>query len=265
MWSATKVRARITETDPVFKARYIGCAETFVASGQGCTTGLVQKLWDNAGNEKDLRKVTITVNTSGITVKDSERKKEPGSFYSIENISFCNADVAVNERIFCWICKDEDSPSLKCHAVICGTKEEAKSMALVLSRAFQIAYKEWKTLKNREERESKKVKSSGQPATTKRPSLVRDTASQADSDSVHSSESGSASDSQKLSRRDSESQTETTNDLSNGLNSSLTLKDPILDTVAESKQNSNNNPTKPDVVTASVGTDVQSAEPEVLY
>lgn len=262
MWSATKVRARITETDPVFKARYIGCAETFVASGQGCTTGPVQKLWDNAGSERELKKVTITINTNGITMKESEKKKDQGKFYPIENISFCNADVAVNERIFCWICKAADSPSLQVYAVICSTKEEAKSMSLVMSRAFQIAYKEWKTMKNREERESKKVKTKNQTQKGQ-PIFLKDSASQADSDSVHSSESGSAPDSHKLCRRDSGCQTET-DDLSNGLNSSLKIKDSSLDTVSENKI-SNKNPVKTEVGTVPEGTDVQSAEPEVLY
>ncbi|XP_056006378.1 low density lipoprotein receptor adapter protein 1-B-like [Ostrea edulis] len=267
MWSATKVRARITETDPVFRARYIGFAETFVASGQGCTTGPVQKLWDNAGEERELKKMTIIINTSGITIKGSDKKKEQGRFYPIENISFCNADVTINERIFCWICKDSESPSLQCHAVICGSKEEAKSMALVMSRAFQIAYKEWKTLKNREERESKKIGTKGQ-AQSKQSSFRKDIASQPDSDSIHSSESGSVHEShsnggRELFRRDSECQTDM-NDLTNELNSSLKIMDSDLDTVSKSN-NCNDIPTAPDVVTVSVGTEVQLAEQEVLY
>lgn len=262
MWSATKVRARITETDPVFKARYIGCAETFTASGQGCTTGPVQKLWDNAGGEKELKKVTIVINTGGITIKGSDKKKEQGKFYPIETISFCNADLAINERIFCWICKDSESPSLQCHAVICGSKEEAKSMSLVMSRAFQIAYKEWKTSKVREERESKKIRTKDE-IKSKQSSFRKDTASQADSDSIHSSESGSDTQAvaRKLSRRDSGCQTEM-NDLSNGLDSSLKIKDSNLDTVSETGSNV---PPVPDVNSVSVGTEVQSSEKEFLY
>lgn len=80
---------------------------------------------------------------------------------------------------------------------------------------------------------------------------------------MHSSESGSAADAHKLCRRDSGCQTET-DGLSNGLNSSLKIKDSNLDTVSENKT-SNNNPVKTEVGTVSEGTDVQSAEPEVLY
>lgn len=158
MFSSLKVRAKITEKDPVFKVRYIGCTETFVATGKGCTNVPVQKLWDNAGEEKSLKKTTVLINTSGILVGDVDGKvkAETDRLFNIENISFCNADCVVNERIFTWICKDESSPSLVCHAVLCSSKEKAKAMALVLSRAFQIAYKEWKMSKTKVTRETRK-------------------------------------------------------------------------------------------------------------
>ncbi|XP_033761030.1 protein FAM43A-like [Pecten maximus] len=158
MFSSLKVRAKITEKDPVFKVRYIGCTETFVATGKGCTNIPVQKLWDNAGEEKTLKRTTIQINTSGILMADMDRKGKGAhdTLFNIENISFCNADCVLNERIFTWICKDDSSPSLICHAVLCSSKEKAKAMALVLSRAFQIAYKEWQMSKTKVTRESRK-------------------------------------------------------------------------------------------------------------
>ncbi|XP_060082551.1 protein FAM43A-like [Ylistrum balloti] len=158
MFSSLKVRAKITEKDPVFKVRYIGCTETFVATGKGCTNIPVQKLWDNAGEEKTLKRTTVQINTNGILMADMEKKGKSAQdkLFNIENISFCNADCILNERIFTWICKDESSPSLICHAVLCSSKEKAKAMALVLSRAFQIAYKEWQMSKTKVTRESRK-------------------------------------------------------------------------------------------------------------
>lgn len=158
MFSSLKVRAKITEKDPVFKVRYIGCTETFVATGKGCTNIPVQKLWDNAGEEKSLKRTTIQINTSGIVMADLDKKGKGAHdrLFDIENISFCNADCVLNERIFTWICKDDSSPSLICHAVLCSSKEKAKAMALVLSRAFQIAYKEWQMSKTKVSRESRK-------------------------------------------------------------------------------------------------------------
>ena len=154
-----KVKAHITEEDPCFKVKDIGCIETYVASGRGCTNAPVQKLWDNSCPEKSMKKIKIVINVSGIHILNEDKKKSKGNtVFSIDNISFCNADGDVHERIFSWICKDEASPSLICHAVLCSSREKAKAMALVLSRAFQIAYKEWKMEKTKDQRDAFKEK-----------------------------------------------------------------------------------------------------------
>ncbi|CAG2206025.1 unnamed protein product [Mytilus edulis] len=110
MFVSSKVRAKITDSDPVFKTRYLGDVEVYVPNGTGCTNAPVQKLWDNSGEEKAMNKVTTVINIHGIFMKDSDKKKDEGN--------------AVQHP------------------------EKAKSMALVMSRAFQIAYKEWKTEQN---------------------------------------------------------------------------------------------------------------------
>ncbi|XP_052057500.1 protein FAM43A-like [Mytilus californianus] len=148
MFVSSKVRAKITDSDPVFKTRYLGNVEVYVPNGTGCTNAPVQKLWDNSGEERAMNKVTTVINIHGIFMKDSDKKKDEGKLFPIENISFCNAESIANGKIFSWISKEENSPRLLCHAVLCSTPEKAKSMALVMSRAFQIAYKDWKTEQN---------------------------------------------------------------------------------------------------------------------
>ncbi|XP_063429835.1 uncharacterized protein LOC134712324 [Mytilus trossulus] len=148
MFVSSKVRAKITDSDPVFKTRYLGDVEVYVPNGTGCTNAPVQKLWDNSGEERAMNKVTTVINIHGIFMKDSDKKRDEGKLFPIENISFCNAESIANGKIFSWISKEESSPRLLCHAVLCSTPEKAKSMALVMSRAFQIAYKEWKTEQN---------------------------------------------------------------------------------------------------------------------
>ncbi|ESO83781.1 hypothetical protein LOTGIDRAFT_236435 [Lottia gigantea] len=152
MFGRKKDRAKISDKDPVFNARFIGSTETFMASGKGCTLTPVQTLWDNAGEEKHMKKVLVVLGKTGMLVKFVD-KKEPNIPFPIENISFCNADKIVNDRIFCWISRDPSSKKLQCYAVLCGSKERAQAMALVLSRAFQIAYKDWKSDRDREERQ----------------------------------------------------------------------------------------------------------------
>nr|KAG5696743.1 hypothetical protein BaRGS_028863 [Batillaria attramentaria] len=144
MFGRRKDAAKISDKIPVFHVRYIGSTETFVANGRGCSYAPVQRLWDNSPDEKHLRKVAVYLSQTGIVMKDSEKKDEVIGEFSIENISFCNTDRAVNERIFSWICRSEHENRLDCHAVLCSTKQKAQTMAVVLSRAFQIAYKDWK-------------------------------------------------------------------------------------------------------------------------
>lgn len=154
MFNRLKDRAKITDQDPAFKARYIGSSEIFTASGRGCTTAVVQKLWDNSKEERYLKRVQLKMTCSGIQMKHLDKKKEDDALFPIENISFCNVDTLVNDHLFSWICSDPGDKLLQCHAVFCSSSQKAKAMSLVLSRAFQIAYKEWKSSQLKVKRDS---------------------------------------------------------------------------------------------------------------
>lgn len=156
MFNRLKDHAKITDQDPSFKARYVGYSETFTATGRGCTTPLVQKLWDNSEDERFLKRVQLKFTVSGIHMKNLDKKKEPEKLFPIENISFCNVDTTVNEKLFSWICLDTENNMLKCHVALCSSGEKAKSMSLVMSRVFQIAYKEWKSSQIKMRRQSEK-------------------------------------------------------------------------------------------------------------
>ncbi|XP_052785128.1 protein FAM43A-like [Mya arenaria] len=157
MYNKLKDRAKITDQDPCFKARYIGSAATFTASGRGCTTPLVQKLWDNSEEEHFLPRVVLKITASGIQMKYLDKKKAPSQEFPIENISFCNVDLEVNDRIFSWIFRPSDDQMWTCHAVVCSGTEKARAMALVLTRAFHVAYKEWKAEQTKGVRELEKI------------------------------------------------------------------------------------------------------------
>lgn len=158
MFNRLKDGTKITDQDPSFKARYIGYTETFTAAGRGCTTPLVQRLWDNAEEERFLKRVHLKFTTFGIHLRHMDKKKVPERLFPIENISFCNVDIAVNDRIFTWICREADDKLWECHAVVCSSPEKAKSMALVLTRLFHIAYKEWRSTHTREIRTIERYK-----------------------------------------------------------------------------------------------------------
>ncbi|KAL4220444.1 Protein fam43a [Mactra antiquata] len=167
MFNRLKDRAKITDQDPKFKARYIGNMETFTASGRGCTTSGVQKLWDNSEEEHFLKRVQLKITTAGIHMKNLDNKKEQELLFNIENISFCNVDTIVNSRIFSWIARSDADKTLQLHAVICKSSETAKALSIVLSRAFQMAYKDWKSSRSKTLRENEKYKrSKSMPAPT---------------------------------------------------------------------------------------------------
>ncbi|KAH3805641.1 protein FAM43A-like [Dreissena polymorpha] len=156
MFNRLKDRAKISDQDPSFTVRYIGSAETFTATGKGCTTPLVQRLWDNAEEEQFLPRMRVKITPSGVSMKSLDKKKVPEKMFPIENISFCNVDLEVNDRIFSWISRPADDKMWECHAVYCSSTEKARSMSLVLTRAFHIAYKEWKSSQTKEVREMEK-------------------------------------------------------------------------------------------------------------
>jgi len=167
MFNRLKDHAKITDQDPRFKARYVGNAETFTACGRGCTTSLVQRLWDNAEEEHFLPSVRLKITPFGIAMKHLDRKKHPVEEFPIENISFCNVDLEVNDKIFSWIYRPAGETMWRCHAVVCSSTEKARAMALVLTRAFHVAYKEWKSMEAKETRELEKIhRSKSLPAIT---------------------------------------------------------------------------------------------------
>lgn len=154
-----KGSADITPGDPHFMVRYVGKTETYVTSGAGCTLNAVQKIWDNSVEEKYMQRMMVIISSTGICMRDLEgRSKEPSILIDIKDIAYCCAEKAPHERVFTWISKDHASKKLECHAVLCTTKEKAQGLALTLHRAFHIAYKDWKSKKDKRARQKKASK-----------------------------------------------------------------------------------------------------------
>lgn len=150
MFNRLKDTAKITDQDPVFKVKYVGNMETFTAAGAGCTTQLVQKVWDNSEDVHLLKHVKIKITVAGIHMKDIDNKKEPEKLFQIENITFCSVDLTVNDRIFSWIYRDSADKPMVCHVIYCSSAEKAKSISLALTRTFHMAYKDWKSNHSKE-------------------------------------------------------------------------------------------------------------------
>ena len=230
-----KDRAVISDEEPTFHVRYLGCTETYTPVGPGCTARYVQKLWDNAPSERHLKRVAVKLGLGGIWMKgvvlqsrsgdcdekqinkarlqqenikhvhsengfmheeqevetciekkesrkrnaqDGSDKKTKAksagssvSHFKMEDVSFCAADKSANDRIFCWISRwgrEAGSEAegrvgpFEVHAVLCSTVDKAQTMAAVMSRAFQLAYKDWRAVQQRENRrqQQRKISSS---------------------------------------------------------------------------------------------------------
>ncbi|XP_059172719.1 PTB-containing, cubilin and LRP1-interacting protein-like [Physella acuta] len=154
MFSWKKDSAHISDEEPNFHVRYLGHTETYVPSGKGCTLQPLKRLWDSAPTERSLRRVVIKLGLNGLFLQDLEKKESKNITrnFDMENISFCAADRSVNDRLFCWIYKNPETEKLEAHAVLCNTSDKPKIMVVVLSRAFYLAYKDWRAEKKREER-----------------------------------------------------------------------------------------------------------------
>jgi hypothetical protein len=50
----------------------------------------------------------VFVPNGTIFMRDSNKKKDEGQLFPIENISFCNAESIANGKIFSWISKEEN-------------------------------------------------------------------------------------------------------------------------------------------------------------
>ena len=142
----------ITPSEPQFIARYVGKTEVYVAVGRGCTQEAVQRIWDNCYDERGMDRVSLLINCSGIQLRDVDKKSSSARIYRIQDIAYCSAERGLHDRVFSWIHRQPDSGRLECHAVLCAAPERAQLMALVLHRAFHVAYKDWKRAKEKRRR-----------------------------------------------------------------------------------------------------------------
>ncbi|ELU16599.1 hypothetical protein CAPTEDRAFT_78751, partial [Capitella teleta] len=93
-----------------------------------------------------MKRITLSISSAGISITDQDNKRFEEKV-PIKDISHCCAERSPHERVFTWISKNKRLKKLECHAVICQNKEKAQMMAVLLHRAFQIAYVEWKNRK----------------------------------------------------------------------------------------------------------------------
>lgn len=160
MFNQKKGKACITPGAPQFYVRYVGKTEVFTAAGTGCTHRPVQKVWDASVDEKHMDKMALIVNAAGITLTPLDAKHKTQTLFDIKDISYCCAETPPHDGVFAWICKNAKARRLECHVVLCTSSEKAQALALVLSRAFQIAYKDWKTHKEK----TMRMKQNGLPS-----------------------------------------------------------------------------------------------------
>ena len=137
--------------EPQFQVKYVGSVETWVGSARGCTSTLVQKIWDKSEEEKKMKRFSMLVIPTGIVLREVDNKKHEMKF-DIKCISHYSAEKGVHNKVFAWIYQDLETQRLFCHAVLCTQREKAQQVAIVLSRSLQIAYKDWKGEKIRNAR-----------------------------------------------------------------------------------------------------------------
>ena len=151
MFGKRKEKVNITPGEPQFHVKYVGNVETYIGSAKGCTSNLVQKIWDNSEEEKKMKKYSMLVIPTGIVLSDVDNKNHELKF-DIKNISHYSAEKGAHERVFAWIYHEPETQRLYCHAVLCARRDKAQQAAVVLSRSLHIAYRDWKGEKIKTER-----------------------------------------------------------------------------------------------------------------
>jgi hypothetical protein len=123
--------ADITLQDPVVKAIYLGNLVTTWAKGDGCLDRPASALWKNHVQGRGSIRMTVVVTPGGLK---AETREHGLTEYWNNRLTWCGVPVDF-PKLFCWIYRHETrklKQELRCHAVICSSKEDAMVLSETL-------------------------------------------------------------------------------------------------------------------------------------
>jgi len=138
----------VNKKPPTFRVYYLGNIQTSLTRGEGCADRPSKLLWDMhvKNNGRLGRKLKLTITTSGLEAENCLTHEI--TKYSTNRIAYYCVANKLNSKMFVWVYRHVNTRSgltteLRCHACLCSTEEDAKTLATLLHQRLQITIKEY--------------------------------------------------------------------------------------------------------------------------
>lgn len=138
-----EIECDFDSTSPNFEVKYLG-SEILTRPGLGEICNTVDKIYTQCKPKlKTMDKYCLTVSGKELTLRDMESTEDEEKTFRVRRILYCG--VAQNhQKIFFYNYQfSTTADEVECHVVLCTTKEEAKIVAKVISKAFLHAQVEF--------------------------------------------------------------------------------------------------------------------------
>ncbi|EDO49442.1 predicted protein [Nematostella vectensis] len=124
---------------PTYTVRYLGCEELYKPGlQQMCET--VNDIY--VSQKSRLRKLNhcfLTVTSDAVILREQDSTEDDGRTFHLRRILYCGVYSRVQRLFFFNYQSGAKGDVVNCHIILCSSKEEAKSLAKVLSKAFKLA------------------------------------------------------------------------------------------------------------------------------
>lgn len=124
---------------PTYKVKYLGCEELYKPDlSQMCDT--VNDIYNRQKNRfKKLNRCSLVVTKEALILRDPDKTEDEEQGFCLKRILYCGV-YGRHQRLFFYNYQFGMKGDLvNCHALLCECKEEAKSLAKVISKAFKYA------------------------------------------------------------------------------------------------------------------------------
>ncbi|XP_031570087.1 low density lipoprotein receptor adapter protein 1-A-like [Actinia tenebrosa] len=123
---------------PTYKVRYLGCEELYKPDlTQMCET--VDDIYTRQRSRfRKLTRCSLVITKEALILRDPDKTEDEERGFSLKRILYCGVYGRHQKLFFYNYQFGVKGDLVNCHALLCETKEEAKSLAKVISKAFRI-------------------------------------------------------------------------------------------------------------------------------
>ncbi|XP_068099319.1 protein FAM43B [Hyperolius riggenbachi] len=150
LFSTRRQSVELNREDPSYTVWYLGNAVTLHAKGEGCTSEVVNKIWEKSEFGGYSTKMKLTLGSYGIRMTPCKKgSRKTVHSYLLHRITYCAAETG-HTKLFSWVYRHQiknKAVVLRCHAVLVSKSEKARAMARTLCQTSLSAFKEFKRLK----------------------------------------------------------------------------------------------------------------------